>query len=453
VPKELQARGFALLFGDLFATLLIPYLAIALIVAAGYELSQPRAYATITALAAAWLTTLYFGDLYEVEKPWRKPQIAWRLLSAAGVASILFAIVTSLTHAFDFRSLFVLGYAFSASVPLLVWRLVVATPRHQQGVMVVGTGECAVEVARIIKTHEHLGYNFLGFVENGDSYSRRHGGPDAPVIGVSSLNCFPIRKAITLVVMSCTASKVLTPKQVLRLRLDGTRVIDCNTFHESLTGRLPVVLMQEEWLAFAPGFERSSTALKIKRVFDIFGAATILLASAPICLLAAIAIKLESPGPIFYSQERSGMRNCAFEIFKFRSMRRDAEAKSGATWAQVNDPRITRVGGIIRRFRIDELPQLLNVLKGDMSLVGPRPERPEMTEMLSKVVPLYEMRLSVKPGLTGWAQICYPYGASVEDAREKLCYDLFYIKNWSVGLDIQILLQSLKVVLFGRGAR
>jgi len=179
----------------------------------------------------------------------------------------------------------------------------------------------------------------------------------------------------------------------------------------------------------------------------------LLVLTLPIALIAAIAVKLDSPGPIFYQQDRLGMGGQVFRIFKFRSMRVDAESSTGAAWATPRDPRVTHVGRLMRLLRIDELPQLFNVIRGDMSLVGPRPERPEIVARLVPTIPLYNHRHTMRPGITGWAQICYQYGATVEDAREKLCYDLYYIKNWSLFLDLQIMLQTMKVVLYGRGAR
>jgi exopolysaccharide biosynthesis polyprenyl glycosylphosphotransferase len=239
----------------------------------------------------------------------------------------------------------------------------------------------------------------------------------------------------------------------MKWRVRGVEILDCESFYERITGKLPVSDLRETWLLFAPGFMRQKWRLLVKRFVDIVTAMVLMICSFPIAALTAMAIKLDSAGPLFYSQNRVGLQGQVFRIWKFRSMRSDAEQPTGATWAVIGDPRVTRVGRIIRRLRIDELPQLLNVLFGDMSLIGPRPERPEITADLNRSLPLYDYRHSVRPGLTGWAQVCYPYGATVEDAREKLCYDLYYIKNWSLTFDLQIMLQTVKVVLYGRGAR
>lgn len=237
------------------------------------------------------------------------------------------------------------------------------------------------------------------------------------------------------------------------MRAMGIGINDCESFYELITGKLPVSELRHTWLVFAPGFVRKRWSVAVKRLIDVVVGCALLLLTLPISLIAVIAIKLDSPGGAFYHQDRVGMGGLVFRIMKLRSMYIDAETKTGAIWAAKGDSRVTPVGRLIRRIRIDELPQLINVIKGDMSLVGPRPERPEIITKLAHTIPLYSHRHSMRPGLTGWAQVCYPYGATVEDTTEKLCYDLYYIKNWSLLLDLQIMLQTMKVVLYGRGAR
>jgi exopolysaccharide biosynthesis polyprenyl glycosylphosphotransferase len=239
---------------------------------------------------------------------------------------------------------------------------------------------------------------------------------------------------------------------LMKLRVRGLRIQDCETFYEQITGKLPVGNLREQWLLFAPGFACQGWRLYLKRIIDVVAAAILTVLTLPIMIMTALCIKLESSGPIFYSQLRAGREGRTFRIRKFRSMYQDSEQRTGAVWARRNDPRVTRVGRVIRRLRVDELPQLLNILAGDMSLIGPRPERPEIISNLERAIPTYAYRHLIRPGLTGWAQVCYPYGSSLEDAKEKLCYDLYYIKNWSLGLDLQIMLQTVKVVLYGRGA-
>ena len=245
----------------------------------------------------------------------------------------------------------------------------------------------------------------------------------------------------------------LPVSQLLRCRVEGIHVIDYQTFCERETGRLDLNELKPSWLIFGPGFARGIGTDLIKRFFDVFVSSVFLLFTLPFTLLACIAIKLESPGPILYQQERVGLHGRPFMVMKLRSMRQDAETGGSPQWAQVRDPRVTRVGAFIRLTRIDELPQLVNVLRGDMSFVGPRPERPFFVDQLTRDIPFYAERHCVKPGITGWAQVNYPYGASLEDSRQKLSYDLYYVKNHSLFLDFIILLSTVRVILMQQGAR
>ena len=241
---------------------------------------------------------------------------------------------------------------------------------------------------------------------------------------------------------------------LLQAKLHGQMIVDVRSFCEHMVHRLPVSQISSEWLLTEEGFSLNTrgSLRRMKRVLDLCAAFILLVCTSPIMLLAALAVRLESPGPVIYSQRRVGLFGKTFTVFKFRSMRNDAE-KNGAVWAMKSDPRVTKVGKFIRKTRIDELPQLWNVLKGEMSLIGPRPERPEFVEELEKEIPFYSLRHAVKPGVTGWAQVCYPYGSSVDDSRRKLEYDLYYAKNMSLLLDIKIVLKTIGVILFPKGAR
>jgi exopolysaccharide biosynthesis polyprenyl glycosylphosphotransferase len=239
---------------------------------------------------------------------------------------------------------------------------------------------------------------------------------------------------------------------LMQKKMHGFSILTITQFYEQVLRKIPIDLVNLKDLIFESGFELTSRMFvqRVKRVSDIFLSSVIFLLTWPIIFVFGIIHKFESPGPIFYSQNRTGRHGEIFKIYKLRSMRTDAES-NGAVWAQENDPRITKIGKLIRLTRIDELPQLWNVLKGDMSFIGPRPERPEFNVFLAEEIPFYELRHSVRPGLTGWAQVRYPYGASVEDAKEKLQYDLFYIKNYSLLLDLEILVKTVQVVIFGKG--
>jgi len=237
----------------------------------------------------------------------------------------------------------------------------------------------------------------------------------------------------------------------MKLR-DGLAIEEAHSFYERLTGKISIETLRPSWLIFSGPTRRKVLYNQIRRLLDISLSIVGLIFSLPLMALAAVAIKLDSQGPILYRQRRVGQRNQTFTIMKFRSMRVDAEPE-GPKWAEKDDPRVTRIGKIIRKLRIDELPQFINILRGEMTFVGPRPERPEFVETLEKQIPYYSQRHLVKPGLTGWAQIRYPYCASVEDAVQKLQYDLYYIKNQSLMLDMITLFETIRIVLFGRGAR
>jgi sugar transferase (PEP-CTERM system associated) len=241
--------------------------------------------------------------------------------------------------------------------------------------------------------------------------------------------------------------------QLLACRAHGVRILDMSTHFERVLGQLRVDCIEPSLLVFGGGFNQSALRLGVKRLLDIGCAALLLLVSAPVMLVTALVIKLESPGPVLYRQERVGLNGRHFSVIKFRSMRTDAEKDGRPRWASAQDDRVTRVGRVIRRLRIDELPQIFNVLLGDMSIIGPRPERPFFVEQLARELPYYGLRHSIKPGVTGWAQVRYPYGATVEDSLEKLQYDLYYVKNHNPLLDLLVLFETVVVVLTGKGAR
>jgi len=242
-------------------------------------------------------------------------------------------------------------------------------------------------------------------------------------------------------------------QELVTVRAMGVPIEDCHSFYERLSSKIAVVDLPPEWIALSRGFRRDRFILAAKRIIDVIVSLIGLILATPLALITALAIRLESPGPIFYRQERVGQNERHFTLIKFRSMADNAEAQVGPVWAVENDPRLTRVGAVIRKLRIDEIPQMIAVLKGEMSFVGPRPERPFFVERLKQNIPYYDLRHSVKPGITGWAQISYRYGDNEQDAVEKLQYDLYYIKHMSPIFDLQIIFESFKVILFSSGAR
>jgi sugar transferase (PEP-CTERM system associated) len=246
---------------------------------------------------------------------------------------------------------------------------------------------------------------------------------------------------------------VLPMQELLECRLRGVRITELSTFFERERGQVRLDSLNASWLILGEGFNTNSLRDVVKRGFDLVASGILLLVTSPVIAITSLLLKLDSKGPLFYLQERVGEGGRTFAVCKFRSMRVDAEVAGKPIWATANDDRTTRVGRVIRKLRIDELPQIFNVFKGDMSFVGPRPERPFFVQQLAQEIPYYEARHSIKPGITGWAQVRYPYGASVEDAKEKLQYDLYYVKNHSLFLDIMILIDTVQVVLWGKGAR
>jgi sugar transferase (PEP-CTERM system associated) len=240
---------------------------------------------------------------------------------------------------------------------------------------------------------------------------------------------------------------------LLECKLLGVSILEGETFHEQMYGKIPLKQLKPSWMVFSDGFKSLKSMRILERLFDIILATVSVLILSPLFIITALAIKLDSKGPVFYKQIRLGENEKEFEMYKFRSMRPEAESHTGPVWTSEDDDRITRVGNFIRQLRIDEIPQFINVLIGNMSFVGPRPERPYFVEKLSREIPYYNMRMVVKPGITGWAQINYPYGATTEDAMEKLKYDIYYIKHISPMLDVMIILWTFRIVLFGKGAR
>ena len=272
---------------------------------------------------------------------------------------------------------------------------------------------------------------------------------------IANLPAYVVRLGASEVVLALEERRNALPLQdLLRVKTTGVHVNDLSSFLERETGRVDLDSLNPSWLIFSDGFSAGRRLSSIgKRLFDVVVSAAILVLGMPIILLAALAVRLESEGPAFFRQRRIGLYGQGFEILKLRSMRLDAEVGGVAVWAQEDDPRITRVGAVLRKLRIDELPQAWSVLKGEMSFVGPRPERPQFVSDLEARLPYYAERHMVKPGITGWAQINYPYGASTEDARHKLEYDLYYAKNYTPFLDVLILILTMRVILWPEGAR
>jgi sugar transferase (PEP-CTERM system associated) len=338
------------------------------------------------------------------------------------------------------------------------WRMVFewvsrrVAPRER--LLLVGTGPAAVSLAReLFQRRTELGVEIVGFV---DPDPTRVGAPviNPGVIGtVEDIPSIVRARGVARVVVSLADARGKLPMdKLLEMKLDGVTFDHLASVYEELTGKIAVENLRPSWLIFSAGFRKSRLVQSGKRLIDLLAATVGLALAAPIMAMVAAAVKLTSAGPAVYRQERVGQHGRVFTVLKFRSMRQDAEAGTGAVWAVKNDNRVTPIGRFLRKSRLDELPQLLNVLRGDMSLVGPRPERPEFVKKLTEQIPFYGQRHIVRPGLTGWAQVRYTYGSSVEDALEKLQYDLFYIKNLSIPFDLFIIFSTIKTVILRRGA-
>ena len=320
-------------------------------------------------------------------------------------------------------------------------------------ILIFGAGPAALVVGNTLKAADPNAH-IVGYLAGPNE--REPAVPDREILALEgTLPEMASKLAVDEIVVALTERRAgsMPLRQLLDCKVSGTKVYDLNTHFEKTLGQIRVDYLSASWLIFGDGFNQGAWRTAVKRVFDIFCASLLIVVSAPVMLVAAACIKFESRGPVLYRQDRVGQNGRAFSIAKFRSMRTDAEKDGKPQWAQANDSRVTRVGHIIRRLRIDELPQLFNVLRGDMSLVGPRPERPFFVERLTQEIPFYALRHSVKPGVTGWAQVRYPYGATVEDSQEKLQFDLYYVKNHTLFLDLVVLMETVGVVLTGKGAR
>jgi len=322
-------------------------------------------------------------------------------------------------------------------------------------VLIVGTGPEAQSVATDLMTLKRVERDVVGFFATDPEAAQSGTMRGHPVFaGDQSIEDIVDANQVDEIIVAVREQRGggVPMDQLLACRIRGIPVLDLAGFYERAKSEVPIDSLKASWLVYGHGFVQGRARKIAKRTFDIVSSSVLLLVASPIMLFTMLAIKLDSKGPVLYSQERVGLGGKGFMCLKFRSMRTDAEKDGKAVWAQKNDSRVTRVGAFIRKTRIDELPQLISVLKGEMSMVGPRPERPTFVKELKEVIPFYDVRHSIKPGVTGWAQVRYSYGASVDDARKKHQYDLYYVKNNSLLLDILVLIETVSVVLFREGA-
>lgn len=414
---------------------------------------------TIAVLCQA---SLSYSDLYDWNLSQNRSELPNRLLHACGYALVMLAVLVFLSpRLFHFPGL------RNQTWPLIVlvltgfaaiwgWRLCFHWFFYKwnfgERVAVLGSGDVARETVDLIRSHPVSGFEVVGVICSDPDDRRDYG---APILGVQAdVRDLVDKHRIARIVVALSDRRGRLPVNALLMcRLAGVKIEEREMMYERIHGKIALEGLRPSYLIFGSGFSQPPAAVAIKRTIDIVASLAGLVLSAPITLAAVLAIKLDSRGPVFFRQPRVGQHGVQFNVLKFRTMRVDAEKHTGPVWARANDDRITRVGRLLRLTRIDEIPQMINVLAGHMSFVGPRPERPFFVEELTKQIDFYPLRLTVKPGITGWAQVRHPYGASVEDAREKLRYDLYYIKNMSPLFDLNIILRTVGVILFGKGAR
>lgn len=404
------------------------------------------------------LLTFYIFDLYNTKRDFRTKDSILRMALAISLAGVSLTTIFYSVPVWKFGRGILFIQLLATFCLLAGWRVLYSRISRSvpptADILVIGAGRAGRALYDLLNSYRSP-YRIIGFVDDDPQKLGREVG--SPVVLGTTKDLMDvaregqIRTAVLAIIKDRSRELI---RRVLEARLSGLNIVEMPSLVEQITGRVPVEYIADDWLLFADGFNLLSKEYmqKLKRIFDFAISSLLLFAVSPIILLTALLIRLDSAGPIFFKQNRMGIGGATFVLWKFRSMRLDAEA-NGAVWAEKDDHRITRIGKGIRRLRIDELPQLINVFRGDMSVIGPRPERPEFVRDLARVIPYYSVRHSVRPGITGWAQINYPYGASIEDALRKLEYDLYYVKNMSILLDVQILLRTVGVVLFREGSR
>jgi sugar transferase (PEP-CTERM system associated) len=459
--RRLNARTILLLLAE--AMLLFGGLIVAVYLRLGsadaeYELIERHGFYKAALATIFCLSAFYLYDLYDFVTMHDRRELVLRLIQALGLAWVALAISFYLFPYLMIGrgvSLIALPLALCVMVAgrlMIHWFL--GHPEIGERILIVGSGPLAIELAREALERPDAGFRIVGFADN-DPELLGKSLINPRVVGLSSeMDKIVRRENIDRIVVAMGERRGQFPTdQLLQLSLSGNVSIEEGaSFYERLTGRVHLDMMRPSWLIFSGRGRQARfnavTRVALHRVVAFLGA----ILSLPIAIITAILIKLDSRGPVLYKQERVGRNGRTFMVMKFRSMRTDAE-KDGPVWARSADDRVTRMGRIIRKIRIDEIPQFWNILKGEMNFVGPRPERPHFVKQLAEEIPYYEQRHLIEPGLTGWAQIKYPYGSSIEDARQKLQYDLYYIKNQSLALDATILFETIKTILFGRGAR
>ena len=402
---------------------------------------------------------LYFNDLYEEYFKFDIVELGIRLVQSIGITSIALSLIY-----FFWPSAVIGKWIFLWSIVflllfLVLWRIlyafIIQKRLFTEKTIILGDGELAKDIYEEIGRKKESGYDIKCIVALEQKQTSQARFKDTHVTWGFE-NLFELAKSshVSNIIVALDQRRGIMPyRELLSCKMGGMSIIDGESFYERTAGKILIEKINPSWLIFSDGFVKSPLSRLIKRFVGFVLSAIMLIVLSPLLLVIAVAICFDSAGGVVFSQERVGENGKVFTLFKFRSMKADAEKYSGPVWAAENDPRITKVGRIIRKLRLDELPQLWNVLRGDMSFVGPRPERSFFVEKLRKSIPYYDERFCVKPGVTGWAQVKYPYGATEQDTLEKLKFDLYYIKNMSLVLDLVVIFHTVKIVLLGRGSR
>jgi len=404
----------------------------------------------VSGFAPVLIFSSYLCEVYNI-RPWLFKTVLVRSAIANAVSLVILILLTK-ASSIPLHMIFgVLFFLVFQNLWQVIYEAAHQSPFFSKNMLILGTGPTAREVERLIESSPGK-YVLSGYVATAtDPVSVEENKIVGKMEEIVSL-CRQYRAHA--IVMALTERRGgLAIQKLLSCKLMGVRIIDYPNFYESMTGKIPVESINPSWLVQSNGFLITPFIRVMKRIFDIVLSTLVLLITLPFFPVLVVLLKYKSPGPVFYFQKRVGKDGKEFTIYKFRTMGTDAESRGGVAWARENDPRVTRFGHFFRKARIDELPQLVNVLKGEMSFIGPRPERPEFVEKICEITPYYMERHAVKPGITGWAQVMYPYGASLGDSVEKLRYDLYYINNLSVFLEFLIVFETIKVILFRRGGR
>ena len=415
-------------------------------------LNYEYGFQKILGITLVAMLCLHYFDLYDLQRIAPRGETWFRLLVVLAILSFALAGLGYLFPQFMLGNQTFIWGLFILTAALFAWRLaygwLIRLPYLRERVYVMGSGERAEWLVETMRTKPELGMDVVGWAGAlGNGEATREG------LGARLIDQAGKYDLSRVIVALGDRRGTMPVRELLDIRLSGIKVEDATGIIEKISGKMDVDTISPSWLIFSEGFKLKETFRMLRRLVSIIVSLISLILVLPLLPVISILIKLTSPGPILYRQKRVGRNGIPFTCLKFRTMRADAEAASGAQWAGDDDPRITSLGRWLRRSRLDEIPQLWNVLRGDMGFVGPRPERPEFVEWLNQEIPYYNLRHIIRPGITGWAQIRYQYGATLGESKEKLRYDLYYIKHLSVSLDLMIIMETLKIVLLGRGAR